>query len=76
MNKIIEEAKKAIFDFDQNSKTIKEDKVIGLITPPAKDVKKSPPVLSVGKLDGSFDGAKNQTQATKSQQKPKEMTET
>ena len=45
---------------------MKEDKVIGLITPPAKDVKKSPPVLSVGKLDGSFDGAKNQTQPAKS----------
>ncbi len=42
MTKIIEEAKKAIFDFDQNSKT--EEKSVGLITPPSKDFKKSPPV--------------------------------
>ena len=76
MDKIIQEAKKAIFDFDQNSKPIKEDKVIGLVTPPAKDVKKSPPIISASKLDGSFDGTKNQTQAANSQQKPKEMTET
>jgi len=33
--KIIEDAKKAILDFEVSTKLVKENKVIGLITPPA-----------------------------------------
>lgn len=55
MSKIIEEAKKAIFDFDQSSKRV--DSHIGLITPPSKDIKNSPIVQTIGKPDTSFDGS-------------------
>ena len=33
--KIIEDAKKAILDFEVSTKLVKGDKIIGLITPPA-----------------------------------------
>ena len=39
---IVEEAKQAIFDFDLSAAKISEEKIIGLITPPAHTQKQSP----------------------------------
>ena len=41
-SKVVEEARQAIFDFDLSAAKISEDKVIGLITPPAHTQKQSP----------------------------------
>jgi len=34
-SKVVEEAKQAIFDFDLSAAKLSEEKIIGLITPPA-----------------------------------------
>ena len=41
-SKAVEEAKQAIFDFDLSAAKISEEKIIGLITPPAHTQKQSP----------------------------------
>lgn len=55
--KIIDEAQKAILEFDLSAKITvhAEDKAIGLITPPAHGSKKSPPISTSG-LNKSLEG--------------------
>jgi hypothetical protein len=41
-SKAVEEAKQAIFDFDLSAQKFSEEKLVGLITPPAHTQKHSP----------------------------------